>query len=207
MVGLNMKKVFLILLVSILFSSAAMAETFENFASSMTYFYKNPTEKEFTKFQKSADHFSPRLVGSKKGTDIFIAVMIAKIFEKNHWPILDTVYTARVNEILRGQSKLAKFVADDALVNPLKLDLWWASFFATGDERYLENIYQFAGLELPKSNVRKLLVIGAATWSFKSNCRQHERVQSFAKKKLGRETGAKLELVKTCVANAVPTGS
>ena len=85
---------------------------------------------------------------------------------------------------MKGQSRLAKYVSDDTRVDPSKLDIWWTSFFATGDEKFLDNIFQYAGLELPNGDTARMLVIGAATWSFKANCRQHKKVLEFAKLKL-----------------------
>lgn len=68
------------------------------------------------------------------------------------------------------------------MVTPAKLDFWWASYFATGEEQYFFKILKFAGEEKPKNDIAKLLIIGAATWSFKSNCKQHKSIRDFALK-------------------------
>jgi hypothetical protein len=131
-------------------------------------------------------------------------VMIARISNKYGWPIADNVLGAKASEILGGTSPLAKFVSDDTQINPAKLDIWWSSFFATGDERYLENIFRYAGLELPKGNLDRMQVIGAATWSFKANCRQHIKVLEFAKKKLASQLASERQakFLRDCVAGA-----
>ena len=70
-------------------------------------------------------------------------------------------------------------------MDPSKLDIWWSSFFATGDDVYLQKIMLYAGLDRNGKQINDLLVIGAATWSFKANCRQHIAVKSFAERCLG----------------------
>lgn len=159
-------------------------ESLEEFGNKMSYFYLAPGQEEFSAFQKSADHFKRELGEAGNGSDILVAVMIARISETYGWPIEDGAFAARAKEILEGKTDFAKYISDDSQVDPTKLDTWWASFFAIGEESYLENIFQYAGQEFPKGDTRRVLVIGAAKWSFKANCRQHNRVLSFAVKKM-----------------------
>lgn len=177
-------------------------ERVEEFGRQMSYFYLTPSEDAFIEFQKRADVLSDEINSLGNGADIMTSVMIARISEKYNWPILKGAYSIKANEILAGQSDLAKYVADDSKVNPGKLDIWWASFFATGEEQYLDKIYQFAGLELPKGDIERMLIIGSATWSFKSNCKQHERVLQYAKRKVNSESDPKLTFLRQCIANA-----
>ena len=177
-----MKKI--VVFVFVLFmTNFCHANEMQEFGKQMSYFYLNPTEKNFIEFQKRAASFEQELKSSKKHTDIIVALMVARISEKYNWSIQDTFFKKQALEILQEKSKLAKFINDDNAVNPTKLDIWWASYFATGDEKYLHKILLYAGEELPgKDNISKLLIIGAATWSFKSNCKQHKSVRDFALK-------------------------
>jgi hypothetical protein len=97
-------------------------------------------------------------------------------------------------------------IIDDSQVDPTKLDIWWTSFFATGDERFLKNIFQFAGIEVlnGKGDMARIPVIGAATWSFKANCRQHKKVLEFAKHKLdaGRLSEYQEKYIRECIEYA-----
>lgn len=191
-------------LLTILSCNDALSESVEDFSKNISNFYLAPSSAAFNTFQQGANHFSSELKAAGNGADILVSVMIARISEKYGWPISGGVLGARATEILAGTSPLAKFVSDDAQVNPAKLDVWWVSFFATGEERYLENIFRYAGLELPKGNVGGALVIGAATWSFKSNCRQHQKVLEFAKQKLGAKLTSErqAQFLRDCIALA-----
>jgi hypothetical protein len=179
-----MKKIAIFLFVFFM-SSLCHANEMQKFGKQMSYFYLNPTEKNFIEFQKRAASFEQELKSSKNRADILVAVMVARIFEKYNWSIQHEFLKKQAFEILQRKSKLAKFINDDSIVNPTKLDIWWVSYFATGDEKYLYKILLYAGEELPeqkKENVSKLLIIGAATWSFKSNAKQHKSVRNFALK-------------------------
>lgn len=163
-------------------ASLCYANELQEFGKQMSYFYLNPTEKNFFEFQKKAASLEQELKSSKNHADIMVALMVARISEKYNWSIQDTFFSKQSLEILEGESKLAKFINDDSVINPTKLDIWWTSYFATGNNQYLYKILLYAGEEIPKDNIFTLLVIGAATWSFKSNCKQHESVRDFALK-------------------------
>jgi hypothetical protein len=197
-----MKKIMLFMLISVFWPGVSFAETLEEFSNRMSNFYQAPTKAAFEEFQKSADQFQEELAASGNGSDLLIAVMIARIAEKNGWPISESAYAVAAKDIIAGKSELAQFVADDTMVSPAKLDIWWASFFATGDETYLDKIYRYAGLELPKSDMNRMLIIGAATWSFKANCRQHQSVLAYARRKVESATGPQLTYLQETIAFA-----
>jgi hypothetical protein len=68
-----------------------------------------------------------------------------------------------------------------APVTPGDLDLLWAVFVATGDERPVHMIVDVLSRPLPErgqpGSVEALLMNGAAKWSLASNARQHARVR------------------------------
>lgn len=201
--------VWLACLSTILSCNDALSESIEDFSYKMSEFYLAPSSEAFNTFQQGASHFSSELKAAGSGADILVSVMIARISEKYGWPISGGVLGAKATEILAGTSPLAKFVSDDAQVNPTKLDVWWVSFFATGEERYLENIFRYVGLDLPKGNMGAALVIGTATWSFKSNCRQHKKVLEFAKQKLAAKPALEqqAQFLRDCVTHAEAEGN
>lgn len=199
-----MKLAILTILISALFCQGVLADDLEDFGYQMSYFYLSPSEKAFESLQAKAEQLRGRLESAGNGADILTAVMIARISEKHGWTIDDGHLGAIAKEILKGNSRLAKYVADDSQVDPGKLDVWWASFFGTGDEQFLEKIFRFAGLDLPDGDIGRMLIIGAATWSFKANCRQHEKVLDFAKRKLDAPGLAKSQagFVRDCIEYA-----
>ncbi len=200
-----MKRLILLMLLgSVLVPHLLFAETLEEFGNQMSTFYLAPTREGFDRLQKNADRFYDQLQGAGNGAEILVGVMIAKISAKHHWPIADGALGPKAKEILAGQSALARYLTDDSRVDPTKLDVWWAGFFATGEERYLENIFRYAGREIPQSDVKERLIVGAATWSFKSNCAQHAKVLEFARRKANMKSlsADRLTYLKDCIAFA-----
>ncbi len=179
------KSIALILFgIALALCSNAWADDFEDFSQQLTYFYLHPARASFEKFQKDANRFQSQLENNENGADILVAVMIAKIAQTRKWPVVDGHFGKIAKEILARKTRLAKYIWDDSRVDPGKLDVWWVSYFATGDTSYLEKIFRYAGFPLPKHDAQRMLVIGAASWSFKSNCKQHKSVLEFAKRKL-----------------------
>jgi hypothetical protein len=167
----------------------------------MSKFYLAPSEESFEAFQRRADRFERELKQAGNRADLLVAVMMARISAKHGWPVISTAFGPTAKELLDGNSTLARYVDDDSQVDPTKLDVWWVGFFATADQRYLENLLRFAGVDPPKNDVQRMLVVGAATWSFKANCRQHSSVQEFARSKLqsGFITEPQKTLLQQCV--------
>lgn len=189
-----MKKfAFLTYFLASLWCPPSMADDLKNFGTQVSYFYLTPTREAFEVFQKNAEGLRKEFDKAGNGSDVLVAVMIAKIAQKYNWPISEGTIGKRAREIADGKSRLAKYVVDDAQVNAAKLDIWWASFFATGDEMYLAKIVRYAGLELPKNDTEQMLIIQAATWSFKANCRQHPKVLAFAKQLLASPTTSEVQ--------------
>jgi len=169
--------------------SAFADDSIEAFGRQMMTFYKSASPEAFQRFQQNADRFEKAMSENKNWENVLLAVAIAKIAEKHGWPI-EARGTAgqRAKEILVRGSELAKYIEDDKQIDPTKLDIWWMSFFSTGDILYLEKILQYAGEPNPTNDFPKMLVIATATWSFKSNCGQDEVVRAFAKQKLSSTT-------------------
>lgn len=174
-------KVVLFTLLSLI-ASCSFANDMEKLGNQLNNFYLEPTKEKFIDFQLTANKFETELTSSRNSSDILVALMTARISEKYKWPIEDTFFDEQAKEILEGKSELAQFINNDDLVSPAKLDMWWASYFATGDETYLHKLLKYAGEDLPKGDTAKLMVVGAATWSFKSNCKQHQSIRDFAQK-------------------------
>ena len=146
------------------------------------YFYLNPDPVAFAKFLAESSE-STEVSRAESGTyyfaDFLEAVFAARVSEKYGYPIIGTGYvpeTAR--EILLGQSDKARFVSDDELVDVFKLDVWWYSFYATGEEVYLAKILDYAVGRKWTDDMAE--VMGKAQRSFKSHCARHRLVREFA---------------------------
>ncbi len=67
-----------------------------------------------------------------------------------------------------------------SIISPEMLDMLWATFFASGNPRYVERI--IGVLDLPtdsdqkQARINNLLLVGAAKWSLSSNAVQHDLV-------------------------------
>ena len=185
----------------IFLSVTSSAQTLEEFGRQMSFFYKAPSKEAFLKFQNNADKHQKAFKSTKNGADILVALMIARISEENDWPIISKSFGEKAKEILEGNSKLAKYINDPARVDPGKLDMWWASYFATGNEIYLEKIFTYVGENPKEAPSRLIMVYGAASWSFKANCRQHKSVYDFAQNKLNKNKfhSYKTNFLKSCL--------
>jgi hypothetical protein len=199
-----MKKIIIIAVLAILIPTVSWSSTLEEFGKAVSYFYTAPTQNAFEQFQKDADTYRNELNSQGNGADVLVSVMIAKISQKYNWSIVSLAFGEKAKEILAGKSDLAKYVSDDTLVDPGKFDIWWASFFATGDNAYLEKIFRYAGEDIESKTGTDILVYGSANWSFKANCQQHEKVKLFAEEKLknGSHSEYKKKYLQECISYA-----
>lgn len=182
----------------------AAPPTMADFSDRATYFYLAPSRESFDTLQQESEALRPQLTARARDGEILTAVVIARIAQAHGWPIADSVIGKEAQDIAAGGSPLARYVDDDAQVDAAKLDIWWAGFFATGDESYLERLFRYATAEPPKGDLRMILVDGVAGWSFKANSRQHRKVLEFARRKLAapETTAAQARFLGDCIAYA-----
>lgn len=152
----------------------------------MTYFYAAPSQDEFESLQLEIRAHSDEL--ERQGLGVLTAVFLARVHAKHGWPIVDLGdLTDQAHAIAaQDESDLSRYVHDDARVDPSKLDIWWGSFFATGETQYLDKIVGQVG-DLDSKSGADILVTGAANWSFEANYRQHAAVRGYAKRLLERD--------------------
>jgi hypothetical protein len=181
---------------------SARADDLEKFGKEMTYFYLTPSRSNYEHLQSEGD----RLAGSLKtqgNVALLAAVVIASASQKHHWEITGGGKISDLaREFVKGESKTARYVKDDAMVDVGKLDVWWADFFATGDTKYLGDILRYAKHPQPGEHAADFIMPAMAAWSFKSNCQQHKAVMSFAKQSLDSNAfPTKTEFLKECVSS------
>ncbi|HZP24240.1 MAG TPA: hypothetical protein VFB04_12380, partial [Terriglobales bacterium] len=72
----------------------------------------------------------------------------------------------------------------DDIYDARLLDALWASFFASGDERYVNRIIGALPLVNARGDTGKMLIGGAARWSLASNAYQHPKVMQICEAQL-----------------------
>jgi hypothetical protein len=204
-----MKILKTILLAVALCASQARGADLKKFGDEMSYFYLAPTKERFNALQLRADQMYNDLQKTGSGAEMLTAVFIAKVSMRHHWEINGNGKVSGVaKEIVQGNSNFAKYVNDDTKVDLHKLDIWWSSFFATGDNAYLKKILERAKMPQPGERAADFMMPAMAAWSFKSNCKQHKAVATFAKNCLENSLfPTKKEFLKECVAFARQKGA
>jgi len=171
-------------------NAASRAISFEATGERMTHFYVAPTREEFDAIQAGIKSNLRKFKAEEKenGTALLAAVFLARVSEKYHYPLLDTGHiddTAK--SILAGDgSQISNYVRDDSQVDPGKLDIWWVSYFATGDTGFLDKILAQVADPKSQSGAEHKLVAWAANWSVSSNCEQHPAVLEYVHSVLAR---------------------
>lgn len=190
------------LTIPLLALSARVADL-QKLSEEMSHFYLHPSHDRYQHIQSEADQLADSLHGTGN-TDLLAAAFIAAAAQKHHWDIDGNgKISALARQITQGQSRISKYVSDDSVVDVGKLDVWWADFFATGENKYLGKILQRAKHPQPGEHAADFMMPAMAAWSFKSNCSQHKAVMSFAKQCV--ESNAfptKKEFLKECIASA-----
>ena len=74
----------------------------------------------------------------------------------------------------------------DEVDSPSFLDALWGSFFATGDERYVQRLISVLPYLKKEGDIQKLLIGGAAKWSLTANAVQHAKVLEICQSELGK---------------------
>lgn len=203
-----MKTRLKLLYTALIIPTLLLAEDMKDFDKQMGNFYLSPSQQKFEAFQIQADRFEEELCAKDNGSGLLVSVMIAEISKKHSWPISGKgKISVTANEIVKGASDLAKYVEDDTQIDPGKLDIWWCSYFATGETKYLDKLLVYAGEELPEGDINKIMIVGAATWSFKSNCNQHESIKRYTLAQIENpEYAHKKSFLKECAGIPVDDG-
>lgn len=207
---------FLAVLLPLLFSVGSFAQ--DDFSAAMSemskkvsFFHENPTDENFQEIAKTIDRWKDELEGldKRRGFQSILSTFVARVHEKYDYEIEgDNSINQLAKEILNPETKNedAKFIQNDELITRQKLDLWWSSFYATGEDKYLQLLLARTGSkemiqEAQQANNTTLAnIMGAASWSFASNLNQQEAVQNFAKAMLENEDmEAKHEFLKDCL--------
>lgn len=92
-------------------------------------------------------------------------------------------------------------IANLEITEPSVLDMLWASFMATGDERYVIRIISTLPW-LEEKNLNRVLIGGAARWSLTSNAIQHPKVLEICKAQVGKQGETTVSILKEVLKQA-----
>jgi len=92
-------------------------------------------------------------------------------------------------------------------LSPGVLDMLWACFSVTGDQKYIERIMSaLPGLRKGQHDANKMFTAGAAQWSLTANARQHKRVMEICLNARRNHPELQPELDKIIAQAKLPTG-
>ena len=166
-------------------SNGENIESVKELFQRVTNFYQDPSESNFTSIQKAMVKFQDEIQERNRQNGIMnlSATFLSRASQENEFPLDgDGPIFELANEIINESdtNETAKFINDDSNLLPAKIDVWWVSFYATGDEKYLEQILTQTLANEDEGGI-KTVIANSARWSFKSNCKQHSKVHEFAK--------------------------
>ena len=160
-------------------------------------------------FASNSDKTKAWLTELQSGTEdqkIMAALVLWMAHTSDSQPLLESVATKgspSYQDYVRG------LLRDDHPPDFLKdtissagfLDALWGSFFATGDERYVQRLISVLPMLDTKDDVTKMLIGGAARVSLTSNAVQHLRVMEICETELKKlpndQKPALQEVIKT----------
>ena len=88
------------------------------------------------------------------------------------------------------------------ITSPSSLDMLWAAFMATGDEKYVIHLMSVLPYENIKDDQTKQLIGEAAKWSLISNAKKHEKVMSICVNQLTQQTENIASILKGIITEA-----
>jgi hypothetical protein len=86
--------------------------------------------------------------------------------------------------------------------DPSTLDDAWGSFFATGEERYIDEVVSVLPWTEVRGDIGRLMTGGAAQWSLASNAHQHSRVLAVIERRAVEATDPTKRILNEIVESA-----
>lgn len=188
-----------------LFSGSAFAldpKQWEPIGKAMMDFPNHPTEKSFHVIETSLETLPKLDRGDDDGhIDLLCTAFLAAGSKHHGWPITGkSSFSKHAVLLAAGKGPSAAYVMNDRQVDASKLDVWWMSYLGSQDDIYLTKLLKYAGSPMSKDDLGTAAIVQAATWSFKSNCREIKAVREFAKRCLADPAySAKKAFLESCL--------
>ena len=132
-------------------------------------FYENPSQETFTEIvaaqndvmQWASDNLPP---DSAEHMERLFRTFVSFAWKKGGYagsPFSEKEMSGIVRSVSKGKIR-----------TPEDLDALWAAFFATGEEEYLDRLFEATSAQNP-------IIAGAAKWSLNANYRQRTAVKEY----------------------------
>jgi hypothetical protein len=173
---------FIVILVSVVIHAGdEVNPDYTKFGDAITTYYMAPSLEKLKAIDEGITRLSTELDKSNFGQMTTVGLALAAKEQGYEIVGLTKVHTDAKKLMTDNWGNLQRYLNDVSSVDPGKLDIWWTSFFMTGNEKYLQYILDVAVTE-EKTKEGLNLAVSAAQWSFKANCGQHTAVLRFARK-------------------------
>ncbi len=180
-------KVWAFLLLTSIHIYSAELEEKSNLDEFINSYYMQPKPQDAVKFLKIYSAFAADSPNGQAPLNVFFT----RILQDN--PNLKNGFSKVINSapenakaalivILRADHErlLAEFPP-----SPGRNDALWGSFFSTGNDKYLQELFMAAERGMDLKSLNEYLIGASAQWSICSNAKNHKQIRQFLKTKSG----------------------
>lgn len=167
----------------------------------MTFFYTDPRRQVFNHVQERILLLEKPLTETNPTAMWLMATWVYRVSTQYDWPVQATFYPQVMAQFADKNSRVGQLIRyqGSEVNSPEYLDIWWVSYFATGDNDYLMLLLEVAkqapklkkineskagNKQLTQQDLMPYLTAEAAQWSWLSNCHQHPAIRQFATEQL-----------------------
>ena len=180
---MKLLRLFTIFLISIFFTNCSIAQSdYRNFSDIFQSYY---LVKDTDLLEKTLDFVNNTTMKHERLDPILIGFFGA-LFPKD--TIVKNTFLSNLSKFKEADTKqlfltLASLNIDSLYqkteISPGFLDMNWASYFATGDTKFLDNIISIAPSSENRINLGLFLSGETAKWSLCSNAKQYSEVKKY----------------------------
>jgi hypothetical protein len=146
----------------------------------MRHFHPDPDEgllrsdrglENFSRLQRGMQCVPDKWLSEESPASLLAAVFLARAHGRYGYPLLDmgTLDDRALDIWRKGRSSISRYVNDDSQVDERKLDVWWVSYFATGETTYLDRIMRWVGDPGSQADAARASLVGAANLTVAHN--------------------------------------
>ena len=174
----------------------------------LTTFYQKPTQAQMNQLTKSLSEHSDE-ISLRTSLGLFSAIVMGYASQKNNLQINgqgEVFDAAKAIAADDESARLVQYLKNHGSVDQTRLDIWWYSFFATGDSQYLDRILEQTGdlfADEFRGDARAALI---ANGSLMTHAAKHKAVAQYCEKALVKKALVKNQdhwresLLKHCLA-------